>query len=142
MKATNSDTKQCWLKDSNLDCSAPDADQQWNTYTSGFCNGECSGPTPSPSPPSSECAAPLPGKDNRGNNMDSSPRDSFTGDASSCQDLCARDSTCKGWTFMKATNSDTKQCWLKDSNLDCSAPDADQQWNTYTSGFCHSACGP
>merc|ERR1712151_552404 len=101
MKATNSDTKQCWLKDSNLDCSAPDADQQWNTYTSGFCNGECSGPTPSPSPPSSECAAPLPGKDNHGNNMASSPRDSFTGDASSCQDLCARDSTCKGWTFMK-----------------------------------------
>jgi len=140
MQATNSATKQCWLKDSNLACPASTADQQWNTYTSGFCDGYCQGSTPTPSPPSSECAAPLPGKDNGGNNMPSSPGASFTGDASRCQELCASDSTCQGWTFMQATNSATKQCWLKDSNLACPASTADQQWNTYTSGFCHSAC--
>ncbi|CAK0819525.1 unnamed protein product [Prorocentrum cordatum] len=114
----------------------------YNTYTSGFCNGACSSPGPTPSPPSpgSECASPLPGKNNGGSNMGSSPGSGYGGDASSCEQLCGSTDGCQGWTFIQSTQTSTKQCWLKDANLYCPAQDNTDQYNTYTSGFCRGAC--
>ncbi|CAK0819520.1 unnamed protein product [Prorocentrum cordatum] len=142
MQSTQTSTKQCWLKDANLYCPAQDSTDQYNTYTSGFCNGACSSPGPTPSPPSpgSECASPLPGKNNGGSNMGSSPGSGYGGDASSCEQLCGSTDGCQGWTFIQSTQTSTKQCWLKDANLYCPAQDNTDQYNTYTSGFCRGAC--
>ncbi|CAK0809211.1 unnamed protein product [Prorocentrum cordatum] len=135
-------TKQCWLKDANLYCPAQDNTDQYNTYTSGFCNGACSSPGPTPSPPSPgyECASPLSGKNNGGSNMGSSPGSGYTGDASSCEQLCGSTGGCQGWTFIQSKQTSTKQCWLKDANLYCPAQDNTDQYNTYTSGYCRGAC--
>ncbi|CAK0819523.1 unnamed protein product [Prorocentrum cordatum] len=88
----------------------------------------------------SSCAPPLPGKNNGGSNMGSSPGSGYGGDASSCEQLCGSTGGCQGWTFMQSIQTSTKQCWLKDANLYCPAQDSTDPYNTYTSGFCNGAC--
>ncbi|CAK0809212.1 unnamed protein product [Prorocentrum cordatum] len=88
----------------------------------------------------SSCAPALPGKNNGGSNMGSSPGSGYSGDASSCEQLCGSTGGCQGWTFIQSKQTPTKQCWLKDANLYCPAQDNTDQYNTYTSGFCNGAC--
>ncbi|CAK0819527.1 unnamed protein product [Prorocentrum cordatum] len=57
----------------------------------------------------SSCAPPLPGKNNGGSNMGSSPGSGYGGDASSCEQLCGSTGGCQGWTFMQSTQTSTKQ---------------------------------
>ncbi|CAK0819522.1 unnamed protein product [Prorocentrum cordatum] len=55
----------------------------------------------------SSCAPPLPGKNNGGSNMGSSPGSGYGGDASSCEQLCGSTGGCQGWTFMQTTAAAT-----------------------------------
>ncbi|CAK0819521.1 unnamed protein product [Prorocentrum cordatum] len=91
----------------------------------------------------SSCAPPLPGKNNGGSNMGSSPGSGYGGDASSCEQLCGSTGGCQGWTFMQSIQTSTKQCWLKDANLYCPAQDSTDPYNTYTSDAsgCEQLCG-
>jgi len=129
MKATNSDTKQCWLKDSNLDCSAPDADQQWNTYTSGFCHSACTS-LASSSGPSYYCGGIWNGNNNWGSNYDGPIVNT---DTDNCKRLCGMSGSnkCTGWTV---TNNN--ECYLKTG-----VADMQDDPGVQGSGYCYPSCG-
>jgi len=71
------------------------------------------GPSPTPSPPyecgASEACHCSPGKNNDGNNMESSARRASTADE--CCDFCQKEERCVGWTWIPQSGN---ECWLKD----------------------------
>merc|ERR1719291_351607 len=133
-------TKQCWLKDSGVQCNGGQCDQntQYTTYVSGYCGGECGGPGPSPTPgpspsPSGGCS-PISNCNNHGDNLNIGGNGGSKNSATDCMNWCTSTSGCTGYTYIDSNQGTTKQCWLK-TNPTCCTHDNDQ-YSQYSSGFC------
>jgi len=114
---------ECWLKKS-ADSITPDK----AGVMSGYCH-----PRPGPNPPSpGECRGMENCKNNWGGNI-GGPTTVYS--STECEAHCGNDPTCKGWTFVPNTMSDThqNQCWKKNWVKN----PADQTTCGIWSGYCH-----
>ncbi|CAK0803724.1 unnamed protein product [Prorocentrum cordatum] len=127
---------QCWLK-SSVECMLYEQGAQSGYCRPcegpSYCGFSCGGPSPSPYPTPSP---PAPGEGcsdiwetnaNHGANLRQVPG---VGSARHCQQQCAREQRCRGWTYASG------QCWLK-SSVGCMSYDAGAQ-----SGYCRPWYGP
>jgi len=89
------------------------------------------------------CTQQYPGCNNNGNNMNIGGNGGWKNSATDCQNWCSSTSGCVGWTYIDSNQGTTKQCWLKDSGVQCNGGQCDQntQYTTYVSGYCGGECG-